>query len=619
MSLEETTPLLSTSHHESNNNKNNDNGNNINNGNNISNINNNNNNNNSNDNNNNNNSRKLSHISEIDEDDIISYVQQRRQSIISIGNDKISRCDFNNNNKNLNKKQSNQTLTSPLHPTSSKNSISNLSVNQVLNLHESELIKEPKTTIKNETKILLKYSFPLIITFLLQYSLTVASVFSVGRLGSSELAAVSLSSMTANISGYAIIQGVSTCLDTLCAQSFGRSQYNLVGIHFQRCNLFLLICYIPIFILWFFLSEPLLIFLIGSDQFDICVLSSKYLQILSFGLPGFILFENAKHFLQCQSIFHASTYVLIICAPLNAFLNYVLVWNKTIGLGFIGAPLSVVITNWIMCILLYCYIFLINGYQCWPKESILNKIFWINWNKMLNLSIPCVLMVEAEWLAFEIITFQAAKFGTTTLAAQSIISTTCVIFYQIPFALSIASSTRIAWFIGAASKKSAKITTYSSLYTSLVFGILNCTFLYIFKNNLASLYTKNKDVIKLASKVLTVGAVYQINDFISCSTGGILRGQGRQWIGGILNLIGYYLIALPLAYILAFLYDLQLLGLWFGMIFALIFVSLLQLYFVLSSNWDKIIDECIEEGIIEDGLNIDAHSLLPSMSNSIIV
>ena len=76
---------------------------------------------------------------------------------------------------------------------------------------------------------------------------------------------------------------------------------------------------------------------------------------------------------------------------------------------------------------------------------------------MIKLSVPGVLMVEAEWLAFEIITFQAAKFGTEVLAAQSIISTTCVIFYQIPFALSIAAGTRIAWYIGAASETAAKI------------------------------------------------------------------------------------------------------------------------------------------------------------------
>lgn len=56
------------------------------------------------------------------------------------------------------------------------------------------------------------------------------------------------------------------------------------------------------------------------------------------------------------------------------------------------------------------------------------------------------------------------------------------------------------------------------------------------------------------------------------------------------------------------------------MLIALMFVSLSQLYFVINSNWDKIIQNCIEEGIIEDGnLNIEAHSMLPSMSNSLVV
>ena len=124
----------------------------------------------------------------------------------------------------------------------------------------------------------------------------------------------------------------------------------------------------------------------------------------------------------------------------------------------------------------------------------------------------------------------------------------------------------------------------------------------------------------MAAKVLIVGSIYQINDCLSCATAGVLRGQGRQMIGGIVNLIGYYLIALPFAYTLAFIFQFGLLGLWFGMIIALIFVSFTQTFFVISSNWQKIIDDCIEEAIIEDGnLNIDAHSILPSMSNSIVV
>lgn len=63
------------------------------------------------------------------------------------------------------------------------------------------------TTYKKEAKVLVKYAAPLYVTFLLQYSLTFASLFSAGNLGKNELAAVTLASMTANITGYAIYQG----------------------------------------------------------------------------------------------------------------------------------------------------------------------------------------------------------------------------------------------------------------------------------------------------------------------------------------------------------------------------------------------------------------------------
>ena len=135
-----------------------------------------------------------------------------------------------------------------------------------------------------------------------------------------------------------------------------------------------------------------------------------------------------------------------------------------------------------------------------------------------------------------------------------------------------------------------------------------------------SLYTNDKKVIKLASEVLIIGAVYQINDFLSCATGGVLRGQGRQKIGGILNLISYYLIALPVAFLCAFYFKLGLLGLWIGMIIALFFISVSQYYFVATSNWEAVINECINEGIMEEGnITIDAHSTIPSMSSSTYV
>src|ERR1700761_5549553 len=89
-------------------------------------------------------------------------------------------------------------------------------------------------------------STPLMATFLLQYSLTVASIFTVGHIGTAELGAVSLASMPANITGYAIYQGLATSLDTLCSQAYGSGKKQLVGLQLQRMVWFLWCLTIPI-------------------------------------------------------------------------------------------------------------------------------------------------------------------------------------------------------------------------------------------------------------------------------------------------------------------------------------------------------------------------------------
>jgi Na+-driven multidrug efflux pump len=83
----------------------------------------------------------------------------------------------------------------------------------------------------------------------------------VGRMGKDELAAVSLSCLTANVTGWAVFQGLASALDTLCPQAHGARLYKLVGLHTQRMTVLLLLTSIPIAIFWYvqppFLPEPI--------------------------------------------------------------------------------------------------------------------------------------------------------------------------------------------------------------------------------------------------------------------------------------------------------------------------------------------------------------------------
>ncbi|ODQ65040.1 MATE efflux family protein [Nadsonia fulvescens var. elongata DSM 6958] len=444
------------------------------------------------------------------------------------------------------------------------------------------------TSYKREIIVLGRNAAPLTITFLLQYSLTVASVFSVGHLGKDELGAVSLACMTANVTGFALFQGLATCLDTMCAQAYGAGHFDLVGLYFQRCTLMILLCFIPVAFMWIF-SGSLLGYMIKEE--NLVRLAAQYLRILCFGAPGFIIFETGKRFVQAQGIFSASTFVLLICGPLNAILNYVLVWNSYIGIGYAGAPLAVAITNWLMPLLLFIYVYFIDGMKCWKGFS---RAAFTNWGPMAQLAIPGVIMVEAEFLAFEVLTFVSSYFGTAALAAQSVVSTITALTYQIPFAMAIAASTRIANLIGAELKLPASMAANTAIVASSSVAIFNTCLLFTFRNQIGKLFSDDDDVIELVSYVMPLAAFGQVFDATSAVMAGILRGQGKQYIGGYLNLFFYYAIAIPLSLLFAFTFDMGLLGLWAGIICGVGGIAGTEMYVILETDWDQIILESKE-------------------------
>jgi MATE family multidrug resistance protein len=311
-----------------------------------------------------------------------------------------------------------------------------------------------KTTWQREAKTIAVYSRSLIVTFLLQYSLNVTSIFAVGRLGTLELGAVSLATMTANITCYAPVQGLATSLDTLCAQAFGSGHKHLVGLQLQRMTYFLLLLLLPVSVVWLH-AEPILASMIDKDS---AALAASYLRIALLGTPAYAAFEGGKRFVQAQGLFHATTYVLLVAAPTNMLLNWLFVWK--FGWGFVGAPTAVAITQNMLPVLLFLYVWKIDGSQAWGgfRKSALK-----NWGPMIRLALPGMIMVVAEWFAFEILTLASGRMGVEFLAAQSVLVTVTSTTFQIPFPLSIAGSTRLANLIGAklvdAAKTSAKVVS----------------------------------------------------------------------------------------------------------------------------------------------------------------
>lgn len=255
--------------------------------------------------------------------------------------------------------------------------------------------------------------------------------------------------MTTAVTCLAPFIGLATSLDTLCPQAFGDGRKHLVGLHCQRMTLLLFTCSVPISIFWY-MSEPLFASILGNEE--TARLTCLYLKVMIFSLPGNIVYESGKRMLQAQGMFKQTSYVLFITAPINVFANWLLVWK--LDLGFIGAPIAVAISRTLLAILLVLYIRFVNGSQCWGG---FDKRAMTNWGPMVWLALPGMIMVLAEWGAFEIMTFLSSRFGTDYLAAQSIIGSSAGISFQIPFAMSVATSTRVANLIGAGLVNRAKL------------------------------------------------------------------------------------------------------------------------------------------------------------------
>ena len=188
---------------------------------------------------------------------------------------------------------------------------------------------------------------------------------------------------------------------------------------------------------------------------------------------------------------------------------------------------------------------------------------------MIRLAVPGLVVVEAEYFAFEVLTLAASYFGAAPLAAQSILGTIIGITFQIPYPVGIAGSTRIANLIGATLADAAKTSAKVTMVTATVVGLFNMIMLSSLRSHLPQLFTNDPDVIDLAAGVLPICAAFQLFDSLAANTNGILRGLGRQEVGGYIQLFCYYGIAMPISFGTAFGLGWKLQGLWSGVAIAL--------------------------------------------------
>lgn len=374
---------------------------------------------------------------------------------------------------------------------------------------------------------------------------------------------------------------------------------------------------IPIGGLW--LSSPWILKRIIPDH-RVAELAGKYLRVLVAGAPGYAAFESGKRFTQAQGIFIASLWVLLICALLNAALNWGFVWvcifgpinrhvlrclkpcwlttsvvQQKLQWGFIGSAIAVSITMNALPILLCVYVALFRGRQCWGGFS---KKALTDWKPMVQLSLAGLLMAEAELFAFEVLTLLASRISTKHLAASSIISNIVLVLWLIPYSMSMATGTRVALFMGEGKAQSAQTTARVTSIIACVTGTVSAVILAASRHQLGRIFTGDVQVISLVAESLPICALYQPFDAVASNFHGILRGVGRQKVGAMIGLFGWYLIGMPVSIGTVLGLGWALRGLWFGVALALGFVAITEGTVVYFTNWHQMVENAAKRNLM---------------------
>jgi MATE family multidrug resistance protein len=121
-------------------------------------------------------------------------------------------------------------------------------------------------------------------------------------------------------------------------------------------------------------------------------------------------------------------------------------------------------------------------------------------------------------------------------------------------------------------------------------GVLNVILLSSLRNFIPQLFTDDRDVILLVSQVLPLCAAFQLFDALSANCSGLLRGLGRQEIGGYVNIFCYYVLAMPISFGTAFGLGWQLQGLWLGVALALGLVAAIEGWFLFRMDWETAVE-----------------------------
>ncbi|CEL63100.1 putative transporter C323,07c OS=Schizosaccharomyces pombe (strain 972 / ATCC 24843) GN=SPAC323.07c PE=1 SV=1 [Rhizoctonia solani AG-1 IB] len=444
--------------------------------------------------------------------------------------------------------------------------------------HERYTLSE----VRDEIWETLHHAAPIFGTQVLEYSLMLTSVISLGHISTEALAASALGTMTAGVTGLSIITGFACALDSLLPHAWTSGNPQHVGLWTQRMIVLLSIISVPISLLWLN-AESILLKL--KQEPKVAHMAGVYLQWFVLSLPGQTITVVARRFYQAQGRSHIPTIIMIPAAALNAFLTWLLVWGPDpFRLGFIGAPIASSVSFDLMALAYIIHAYFINSPEAWHP---LNHLCLQELGKLFRLGLSSTGQIASEWWCWEIVALAASQLGPISLAAQSVLLTSANVVFMAPFSVSLATSIRVGNALGSGQARKAKLAAETAIGLSVVIAMLISATYMIFRKNWGYMFNNDQEVVDLVAHVIPFLACSQLFDCGTNIMDGILRARGKLAFGAIVNILSYYVFGIPVGISLAFWAGFGLAGLWMGLAAAMFCSATVSIAAVCVTDWDR--------------------------------
>ena len=418
----------------------------------------------------------------------------------------------------------------------------------------------------------IELAYPVMLGMLGHTLIGIVDNIMVGKLGTSQLAAVSLGNSMIFVA-MSLGIGFSTAITPIVAEAQGEKDEAKIKSAFQHGLLLCTILGLFLFLL-IVVAKPVMELL--HQPKEVIDLAKPYLDWVAFSLVPLIIYQGYKQFADGLSLTKYSLYAIVMANVVHVFFNYVLIYGVWIfpKLGIVGAAIGTVISRILMVVFMH--------YLLRSKRSLRPYFKGFSWNaiqrkmvvQLVRLGFPSAMQMLFEVVLFTAGIWLCGMLGKTSQAANQIALSMASMTFMFAMGLSVVSMIRVSNYKGMHDYKGLIVVARSIFLLAIALEIIFALFFIVLHNQLPYLFLDmghsdqffdNLEVITIASKLLLVAALFQIADGIQVVVLGALRGLQDVKVPMYLTFVAYWLIGFPTSYFLGFYTPLKAVGVWIGL------------------------------------------------------